>query len=47
MTTIILPRDISNAILNISYQLEKANELRAEELELMKMFYDFQYGISL
>ena len=47
MTTVLLTRDLHDAIINISYQLEKANELRAEELELQKLFYEKKYGISL
>ena len=35
-TLVIFTRELTNAILNISYQLEKANELRAEELEIRK-----------
>ena len=47
MTIVMLPQDVHNAILNISFQLEKANELREEELELMKLYMDKIKGISL
>ena len=47
MTTIILPKDLHNAILNISYQLERANELRAEELELKKLELEKRQGIVI
>lgn len=36
MVVVMFPKDISQAIVEIAYQLEKANELRAEELEIRK-----------
>ena len=34
MPNIILPMNITNAILNISYQLERMNDLKEKELKL-------------
>ena len=42
MTIVMLPQDLHNAILNISYQLEKANELRARELEIREKELELQ-----
>ena len=42
-------RDIQNALINISYQLEKANELKEKEIELKEKEIELQrviHGLS-
>lgn len=42
MSTVLFTRDIQDAIINISYQLEKMNELKARELEIREKELELQ-----